>query len=149
MLLDEVSVRADAVPLTERIVRQVITALQALGDLSPGTGEAAEDVRVQVSWLVHPGFIRDMGADQVGRLAVYLRAAAKRLTSTKDASEIWDLEARFHERTKDLRPWQRLTPPVRRVRWMLEELRVSTFAQELRAVGPNSAQRVAKALAEI
>ncbi|WP_206679998.1 ATP-dependent RNA helicase HrpA [Aeromicrobium phoceense] len=139
-------VRADAVPLTERIVRQVIGALQALGDLDPGKDEAGEDVRVQISWLVHPGFIRDMGAEQVGRLAVYLRAAAKRLTSTKDPAPVWELEARFHEQTRDLRPWQRLAPPVQRVRWMLEELRVSIFAQELRAVGPISAQRVAKAL---
>ncbi|MFS0884499.1 ATP-dependent RNA helicase HrpA [Aeromicrobium sp. 179-A 4D2 NHS] len=141
--------RADAVPLAERIVRQAIAALQALGDLAPGSDEAGEDVRVQVSWLVHPGFIRDMGADQVGRLQVYLRAAAKRLTSPKDPGPVWDLEARFHELTKDLRPWQRLSAPVQRVRWMLEELRVSTFAQELRAVGPISAQRVSRALDEL
>src|SRR5690606_23956993 len=44
------AVRAVAVPLTERIVRQVIAALQALGEVSPGDDEAGEDVRVQISW---------------------------------------------------------------------------------------------------
>lgn len=143
------AVRADAVPLTERIVRQVIAALQALGEVSPGDDEAGEDVRVQISWLIHPGFIRDAGAEHIGRLAVYLRAARKRLVSTKDPAPLWDLEARFHELTRDLGPWRRLSPEVQRVRWMLEELRVGTFAQELRAVGPVSVKRVQKALDEL
>ncbi len=142
-------VRVDAVPLTERIVKQTIQALHALGDLTPGNDEAGEDVRVQVSWLIHPCFIRDMGAEQIGRLPVYLRAAAKRLASTKDPQEIWELETRFHNQTKDLRTWQRLSQPVQRVRWMLEELRVSEFAQELRAAGPISVKRVQKALDEL
>ena len=101
---------------------------------------------MQLSWLVYPGFIRDAGVDQLRRLPLYLQAAAKRLGSDRRPGSRRDLEARFHERTADLRPWQRLSPRVQHVRWALEELRVSLLAQELRAVGPISAQRVGKAL---
>ncbi len=139
------TVRADAYDETEQAVHAVIATLQALGEVTPlPQTEAGEDVRVQLSWLVYPGFIRDAGMAQLRRLPLYLQAARRRLDAplTDDLLATQDLEARFHARTADLTPWARLAPDVQHVRWALEELRVGLLAQHLRTAFPVSVKRV-------
>ncbi|MGA8851673.1 MAG: ATP-dependent RNA helicase HrpA [Aeromicrobium sp.] len=138
-------VRADAYEQTQQAVQSVLMVLRALGDVTPlPATEAGEDVRVQLSWLVYPGFIRDTGVDQLRRVPLYLQAASKRLdaTLTDDLVAAQDLEARFHAGTADLSPWARLSPDVQHVRWALEELRLSLLAQHLRTAFPVSIKRV-------
>ncbi|MCW2769717.1 MAG: hrpA [Aeromicrobium sp.] len=139
------TVRAEAHDETEQIVQSVLATLRAMGDLVPlPQTEAGEDVRVQLSWLIYPGFIRDAGAPQMRRLPIYLQAARRRLEAsvTDDLLATQALEARFHERTADLSPWARLSPEVQHVRWALEELRVGLLAQNLRTAFPVSVKRV-------
>ncbi|OUZ08292.1 ATP-dependent RNA helicase HrpA [Aeromicrobium sp. PE09-221] len=142
------AVRADVYPLAERTVQSVVEALRVLGDITPGSDEAGEDVKVQLSWLVYPGFVREMGADRMPRLRVYLEAARRRLRAplTRDLAATQDLEARFHGLTGDLPLWLRRSAPVQEARWALEELRVSLLAQDLRAAIPVSVKRVTKLL---
>ena len=139
------TVRAEAYDETERAVQSVLAALRALGDVTPlPQTEAGEDVRVQLSWLVYPGFIRDAGVDQLRRIPLYLQAARRRLDAplTADLLAAQDLEARFHARTAELTVWARLSPEVQHVRWALEELRLSLLAQNLRTAFPVSIKRV-------
>ena len=139
------TVRAEAYDETERAVHAVIDALRALGEVIPTPPtEAGEDVRVQLSWLVYPGFIRDAGVTQLRRIPLYLEAARRRLSAplTDDLLAAQELEARFHERTAALSPWARLSPDVQHVRWALEELRLSLLAQNLRTAFPVSVKRV-------
>lgn len=139
------TVRAEAYDETEQAVRTVIDVLRALGDVTPTPPtEAGEDVRVQLSWLVYPGFIRDTGIAQLRRLPLYLQAARRRLDTqlTDDLLAAQELEARFHERTAGMSPWARLSPDVQDVRWALEELRLSLLAQNLRTAFPVSVKRV-------
>ncbi|VXB93355.1 ATP-dependent RNA helicase HrpA [Aeromicrobium sp. 9AM] len=139
------TVRAEAYDETERAVRTVLDVLSALGEVVPTPAtEAGEDVRVQLSWLVYPGFIRDAGVTQLRRLPLYLQAARRRLDAplTDDLLATQELEARFHERTADLSVWARLSPDVQHVRWALEELRLSLLAQNLRTAFPVSVKRV-------
>ncbi|MCK5890958.1 ATP-dependent RNA helicase HrpA [Aeromicrobium sp.] len=139
------TVRQEVFDVTQRAVTHVIRAYDRLGDVRPGADEAGEDVRVQLSWLVYPGFVRDMGIDRLPRLAVYLQAAALRLQTggtPPPLLEAQDLEAEFHRRSAQLREWQRLTPEVQKVRWALEELRVSITAQRLGTAHPVSLKRV-------
>jgi ATP-dependent helicase HrpA len=139
------TVRAEAYDETEQAVRSVLSTLQALGDVTPlPATEAGEDVRVQLSWLIYPGFIRDAGVAQLRRLPLYLQAARRRLDAplTNDLIATQDLEARFHARTADLSVWARLSPKVQHVRWALEELRLSLLAQHLRTAFPVSVKRV-------
>jgi ATP-dependent helicase HrpA len=138
------AIRADVYEETERAVHSVIAVLQALGEVSPSDTEAGEDVRVQLSWLIYPGFIRDTGVDQLRRLPLYLEAARRRLTSspTSDLIATQELEARLHERTDGMSVWAQLAPGVQHVRWALEELRLSLLAQELRTAFPVSVKRV-------
>ncbi len=142
-------IRADVYDETERAVHSVIAVLKALGDVTVDESEAGEDVRVQLSWLIYPGFIRDTGAGQLKRLPLYLEAARRHLATPKvpaDLPATQELEARFHERTDDLSAWARLAPDVQHVRWALEELRLSLFAQDLRTAFPVSVKRVAALL---
>ncbi len=139
------TVRAEAYDETERAVQAVIATLQALGEVTPlPTTEAGEDVRVQLSWLIYPGFIRDAGVGQLRRLPLYLQAARRRLDSslTDDLLAAQNLEARFHARTAQMSPWARMAPDVQHVRWALEELRVGLLAQHLRTAFPVSVKRV-------
>ncbi|MBK5218113.1 MAG: DUF3418 domain-containing protein, partial [Propionibacteriales bacterium] len=143
-------VRADAYGVTESVVVDVLRTLEKLTGVQSGmavaSAEAAADVRVQLSWLVYRGFIRDAGVTQMRRLPFYLEAATRRLT-TKDSADLYatqDLEARFHQHAEGLRPYERLQPAVQRVRWALEELRLSLFAQHLHTAYPVSVPRVTK-----
>jgi ATP-dependent helicase HrpA len=139
------AVRAEAYDTTERAVQSVLATLRALGDVTPlPSTEAGEDVRVQLSWLIYPGFVRDTGVDQLRRLPLYLQAAARRLDAplTDDLLAAQDLEARFHARTAEMSVWARLTPRVQHVRWALEELRIGLLAQHLRTAFPVSVKRV-------
>ena len=137
-------VRADVYNATESMVHTALSVLQKLGDVDPDHSEAGEDVRVQLSWLVYRGFVRETGAQQLRRLPMYLDAARRRLTApTNEAAlAVQDLEADFHTRTAGLSRWARLAPEVQHVRWALEELRLSIFAQGLRTAFPVSVKRV-------
>ena len=138
------SVRVDVYDVTERCLKAAIQALERSGDVSPDDSPAGQDVRVQLSWLIFNGFIRETGVEQMPRVAIYLQAAA-RLIDADDPPALADvqrLDTRFHELTSGLSHDRRLTPEIASVRWALEELRVSLFAQHLRAAGPVSVKRI-------
>ncbi|MFT4187978.1 MAG: ATP-dependent RNA helicase HrpA [Aeromicrobium sp.] len=138
-------VKPEVFAITQRAVVQVVAAYDRLGELRPGADEAGEDVKVQLSWLVYRGFIRDMGIKRLPRLAVYLKAAAARLAiagTPDDLIAAQDLEVEFYRRTGDLSSWRKLAPDVAKVRWALEELRVSLTAQKLGTAHPVSLKRV-------
>jgi ATP-dependent helicase HrpA len=52
----------------------------------------------------------------------------------------------YRETVADLPPGRRDDPDVQAVRWMIEELRVSLFAQTLGTNGPVSEKRIYTAL---
>ena len=137
-------VRPDAYDVAESTVHTAIKTLQALGEIAVDASEAGEDVRVQLSWLIYPGFIRDAGVAGMRRIPLYLEAARRRLSmpTTADVYAVQDLEARFHSTTAGFSPLAKLDPKVQHVRWALEELRLSMFAQNLRTAFPVSIKRV-------
>ncbi len=133
-------------------VRQSIDALPA-----PSLTPAAEDLRAQLSWLVHDGFVSETGADQLPQLPRYLRAMRRRLErlpddrgrDTQNMLSVQQLEDVYDALVREL-PEHRLDDPdVRAVRWAIEELRVSLFAQTLGTTGPVSAKRIRAALAAL
>ena len=106
------------------------------------------DVRAQLDQLFYKGFIAATSAAQLAHYPRYLKAIQLRIDKMKQGAMERDLE-----RMKELKPlWQnylglksKLSPAAQQYRWMLEELRVSLFAQELRTPMPVSVKRVAKA----
>jgi ATP-dependent helicase HrpA len=104
------------------------------------------DVRRQLAGLVHPGFVTDVGAARLPDLARDLQAVLVRLDrlpreADRDRALMSDVEVATKE-------WEQLPPgPLKdRVRWMVEELRVSLFAPSVKAKGPISLQRIYKAV---
>ncbi len=129
-------------------VHEVEARLKAVE--SPSVAPAAADIRAQLSRLVYPGFVTATGAGRLPHVLRYLRAIDRRLERLPDdprrdhdlMRQIQQAEARY-VRTRDARP---ADPKVREVRWMLEELRVSFFAQQLGTAYPISEKRILKAL---
>jgi ATP-dependent helicase HrpA len=103
--------------------------------------DSAADLRAQLDSLFAPGFVRAVPPEVWPRIGLYLRAAALRLErmSNKPQRDI-DLTRQIAALSA------RLPQPFHPARWPLEELRVSLFAQELRAVGAPSLERIERVL---
>jgi len=110
----------------------------------PSAVPAVKDVREQRDALVHKGFVTEVGAARLADLARYLQAALVRLEKSprepaRDAALQSDVDVARKELAK--------LPPGElreKVRWMVEELRVSLFAPAVKAKGPISLQRIYK-----
>ena len=133
--------------------RDVERRLETVG--GPAFEAARMDVRRQLARLVPPGFIARHGAARLADVERYLQAAARRLERLPDAAAVdrdrmravHELEAAHRGRVEELRG--RAAPEaLREVPWMIEELRVSQFAQGLGTRGPVSAKRIRRALEE-
>ena len=117
---------------------------------SPTLAPAVADIRAQLSRLVFPGFVTAAGFGRLPHLLRYLRAADRRLErlpddpyrDTERMRQIQQVEAKY-VRARDADP---SNPKIREVRWMIEELRVSLFAQQLGTAYPISEKRIQKAL---
>jgi len=117
----------------------------------------AQDLKEQLGRLVYKGFLAATPWEHLQHLPRYLKAMLKRIekypgNADRDAKhavslkEWWDkLEARREKHRKAGID----DPKLEEFRWMLEELRVSLFAQELRTPYPISYKRLEKAWSEI
>jgi ATP-dependent helicase HrpA len=110
---------------------------------------AATDIRVQVAGLVHPGFVSEAGLDRLRDVERYLSAAEVRLDKLA-ADPGRDRRHQFLVQGLE-DEWAAIADRDvgGKVRWMIEELRVSLFAQSLGTRGSISEQRVRKALAAL
>src|SRR5690606_36951508 len=118
------------------------------------------DVRDQAARLVHDGFVGRAGAARLPHVARYLRAALHRLTKAAEnpgrddglAWQVAELEDAWRDAVdaaRAARPDPARDAALEDVRWMLEELRVSLFAQQLGTAQPVSAKRIRTALAKL
>ena len=112
------------------------------------------DAREQLNALVHDGFIGRTGLARLPRVVVYLRGIAyrvERLADNLGRDRAWMLEVQqaveLYTAAGGTLPLSADPEPrIRDARWMLEELRLSLFAQPLGAQGPISVQRIRKQL---
>ncbi len=115
------------------------------------------DVRAQLASLVHPGFVAETGLARLPDVQRYLRALLRRLDAlatspaavTRDRDRtgvVQRLEADLAAAVAALPSARRASAEVTAVRWSLQELRVSLFAQTVGASGPVSEKRVAAAI---
>ena len=120
------------------------------------TMHAVSDVKAQMENLVYPGFVAQTGYDQLVHIPRYLKAAQVRLTKLgpnlhRDNQlmlTVQDLEDSYDNAVKSLPAGTIVPDALRRVNWMIEELRVSFFAQELGTAYTVSEKRIAKAQRE-
>ena len=115
---------------------------------------ALNDVRGQLAGLVHPGFVLATGVERLRHLPRYLEGARIRLEQLPDnpgRDRAWMTEyeraaAAFAEAGGAIPLPADAPPQLVAARWLLEELRVSLFAQRLGTAEAVSVQRVQKAL---
>ena len=114
--------------------------------------QACADIAVQLSALLQKRFIVATPYERLQHFPRYLKAVALRLDKARndparDARLLADWQALA-------RPWEReigqmrksgtVYPFLEEFRWLLEELRVALFAQELRTPSPVSVKRLQK-----
>lgn len=105
------------------------------------------DVQAQIAGLIYPGFVTATPGDAWPRLAVYLQAIALRLERAsarpqRDLHLVDDIRPLVEQWRTERARREAPTQALESFRWRLEELRVSLFAQELKARGPISVKRL-------
>ncbi|HEV2257680.1 MAG TPA: ATP-dependent RNA helicase HrpA [Streptosporangiaceae bacterium] len=148
-------VTADVVARVESALRLAHAAQARLDDTrADAVQPAVADMRAQLARLIYPGFVTATGYPQLPQLTRYLRGVERRLDKlpenpARDAANMavaQRVEQAYRQAVADLPPARRNDPDVAEVRWMLEELRVSLFAQTLGTVGSVSENRILAAL---
>jgi ATP-dependent helicase HrpA len=136
------------------VLADFAAATRKLKDSKPPK-DVADDISAQLQRLVGKRFLATTDWAALLHLPRYLKAVVMRLDKlrsdpARDAqrlAELRPLEQRWVRRTADLKgaPHARMDE----YRWLLEELRVSLFAQELRTPQPVSPKRLDKAWAQM
>jgi len=130
---------------------------QLLAALPTGQKPLGAEIRRQRDALVHPGFFAETPWDALQHLPRYLRALIRRVQrqpqnperDARHAAQVAQWWARYEERMRATRRAGHVPQRLTAFRWLLEELRVSLFAQELRTPFPVSLKRVEKAWGEL
>jgi ATP-dependent helicase HrpA len=137
---------------TARLAGQILAEFHGLPKRLQGLPPAvAGDMQAQLQGLVHKRFIAETEYSQLAHFPRYLKAMNVRLEKlrgnpARDAQLMaeWQAAATQFQRTVKNQPLKNLDPRMIEFRWMLEELRVSLFAQELRTPMPVSSKRLQK-----
>jgi ATP-dependent helicase HrpA len=150
----------DALFATVSLAARVLGAARDADRAISGTASLSlmvplADARAQLDALVHPGFLRLTGVPQLRRVPVYLAGITHRVGKLADApgrdrvwlTEVEQATALYRDAGGEV-PLTATTPgALVPVRWMLEELRLSLFAQQLGTAGAVSVQRIRRAVA--
>ncbi len=148
----------DVVSLVARILSAAHRVEEQLRSTSyPALQPSATDMRTQLSRLVYRGFVTATGRQRLPDVFRYLRGVegrAERLADdpARDQLRMARIERMQHAYASLL---QRLPadPDKRRagheIRWQIEELRISVFAQDLGTPRPVSEQRILRAMDDL
>ncbi len=151
------AVMEGAVRLLATIAERHQALGQRLATTGRGTARVGADVRAIRDALVHPGFFTATPWPQLAEIPRYLTALDRRLAKyperpDRDAQhgeQVAQWWRRYIERRDADRAAGRADPRLEAFRWLVEELRVSLFAQELKTPFPVSFKRIERAWAEI
>ena len=121
---------------------------------TPALAAALADAGGQFAALIYPQFVSETGLRRLPDLVRYLRAISRRLDTAaqdpvRDAARtavVREVTEAYQRAIEGLRAARRSGAYVQSVRWMIEELRVSLFAQVLGTSGPVSDRRIHAAL---
>lgn len=144
------------------VVRRVEKVLAVLHDVQlalPDTptqaqAEAAADIGAQLDRLVPSGFVTITGVGRLADLTRYLTAVCRRLERLPHAlradrermARVAGVQAAYDELVSALSPARAAATDVRDIAWLIEEFRVSLWAQQLGTARPVSEQRILRAL---
>ncbi|RDI31909.1 ATP-dependent RNA helicase HrpA [Lentzea flaviverrucosa] len=137
-------------------VRKVLEAAHeaelALSGLK-GAPDSANDIRAHLNSLVYKGFVTRTGYDRLPDLVRYLKGIARRIEKLPENPRRdldWTAQVhQVHAEYRELRaqtPADEPSPELDEIRWMIEELRLSYFAQTIKTRYTISDKRIYKAL---
>jgi len=136
--------------------RLVIAVLHSAGEVEslllkkPLPQATVDDLSDQLAWLVFPGFAEAVATSQLQHVPRYLEACRIRIqrAQTNPAGDLRKLAEvqphwqRYAQHTALAEPPRHDRALLAQYRWLMEEFRVSLFAQELRTPVPVSAKRL-------
>nr|BFE99560.1 ATP-dependent RNA helicase HrpA [Streptoalloteichus tenebrarius] len=157
-------VRAGFGPILVEVVNQVERVLAArqavetrLADARFAPAESLADIRGQLSALVYPGFVTATGLSRLPDVARYLRAVERRLEKLPEnprrdqewTQRVAQVREEYEQLARQAPKHGPAAEGLRQIRWMIEELRVSYFAQTIGTPRPVSEKRIYKAMDQL
>lgn len=142
-----------AVALMQRTTRAVVVAARVADQVDRLGVErlavSVADIDHQLRLLVHPGFVSEAGAHWAAQIERFVAALEYRVTKLRERPD-----RDLHMTQRALRLEQRFaqqlaTHEAQHHRWLLQEWRVSLFAQHLGTSEPVSEQRLISELSRI
>ena len=144
-----------------RILGTIATEYQALSRTLASMPSAQRmldaEIRQQRDALVYPGFVSATPWEMLNHIPRYLQALGRRIErqshnpdrDSRHAAQVAQWWARYSDRLAGARRAGVVSARLAAFRWLIEELRVSLFAQELRTPVPVSFKRLEKAWTEL
>lgn len=148
--------------VTTDVLRRAHRALKAWRDVelalpqrpTPLQAAAVTDIRAQLTRLLPTGFVAATGATRLGDLTRYLTAIGRRLDRLPQApaadadrmAQVAEVQDAYDELRAALSPARAAAADVADIAWLIEEFRVSLWAQQLGTARPVSAQRIYRAI---
>ncbi len=155
-------VAAGLVGTTRDVLSRVQRVLAALHEVQvalpavppPAQADAVADIRTQLAGLLPTGFVASTGSTHLLDLARYLTAIGRRLerlpqglvADRERMARVHELQRAYHEVEQALSPSRAAADDVRDVARLIEEFRVSLWAQALGTARPVSEQRIYRAI---
>ena len=149
----------------ERLARQTLEVLKLWhglqkrfkGKIDLSQAVALNDIKQQLANLVYPGFVRETPAAWFKELPRYLKAVELRLEklgSQVQKDRVWSAElsnlwAQYKARADKHAQEGKRDEQLALYRWLLEEYRVSLFAQQLGTKVPISDKRLSKQWSQV
>lgn len=156
-------VAAELNPTVAAIALQVETLLSQSHELNKrlkgridlSMAMALSDIKAQLAGLIYRGFVTATGAERLGDVSRYLTALARRLDRLaidphRDRAhlvKVQQVQNAYQTLLNKQPKGQPLAPEIAEIRWMIEELRVSYFAQTLGTTYPISDKRITQHIA--
>jgi ATP-dependent helicase HrpA len=155
-------VAAGIAPTTRDILNRVERVLAALHEVQialpvtppPAQADAVADIRAQLAALLPAGFVAATGGAHLLDLARYVTAIGRRLerlphglgADRERMGRVHALQDAYDELVEALSPARAAADDVRDVVRLIEEFRVSLWAQQLGTARPVSEQRIYRAI---
>lgn len=158
MLLDKG--RAKVVKAGQNIAEQVLEALQSYAELQQKLASikataltpVVQDIQQHMQYLIYPDFVQHTPAQWLAHLPRFIQAALLRLdkagqnlnqdqTNTAILQQFWQ---QYQQQKEQRETHNEDIAELVEFRWLLEELRVSMFAQSLKTSVPVSVKRLEK-----
>jgi ATP-dependent helicase HrpA len=147
---------SDTVSKVERVLQaaqQVDAALRS----ARIPDDALADIKDQLAGLLYPGFVTATGWQRLPDVVRYLRAVEHRLDrlpynpgrDREWMAQVRDVEERYLDLLDQVPSGRPPGEALQRIGWMIEELRVSFFAQKLGTPHPVSDKRIHRAMDQL